>query len=71
MSFFCSEIKKLGIWIQFSHVERSLPGTANKDVNLNEPCSTLVSTLFMSLTYDILNLPIAGEKSFVVIRQYI
>ena len=49
--FVASEIKKLCIWIQFSHVERSLRATANRGVDLNEPCSTLVSTMFMlSLT---------------------
>ena len=40
--FLCSEIKKLGIWIQSSHVERYLPATANRDVDLNEASSTMV-----------------------------
>ena len=40
--FLCREIKKLGIWIQFSHVERSLPATANREVDLNKAYSTLV-----------------------------
>ena len=30
------------MWIQFNHVEPSLPATANRDVDLNEASSTLV-----------------------------
>lgn len=43
------------------------PTTCDSDLDLNEPCSKLVSTIFVSVDANIFNLPVAEERGLAVI----